>query len=143
MDVLFFHSEVLEVERLSVLRFERGGHVLDADLVDDLAEVPGGQRLFLVFLLDEEELSGIGILDIRVDLVRLARIAAVERCVVGDAARLLLDEGKGKIPKSASGEGGWEGGDYLHNGLFKLVDGFHVRLFKKIDDVRCDEFCSH
>ena len=130
MDILFFHSKVLEVKRLGVLQSERGGHVLGANLVDNLAEVPGRQRLFLVFLISEDDLAVVGILDIRVDLVRLTRIAAVERRVKVDAAHLLLDEGKGEIPKSSSEEGGWEGGEYLCNGPLELADGFHVRLLE-------------
>ena len=80
--------------------------MLNVDLVDDLAEVPGGQRLFLIFLLGEEYLSGVDILDIRVDLVQLIQIAAVSK------------------------EGGWEGGDYLHYILIELTDGVHVWLFE-------------
>ena len=62
--VFFFHSEILKVKRLGVFRFERGGHVFNADLVDDLAEVPGGQHLLLVFLFGEEDLASVGTLNI-------------------------------------------------------------------------------
>ena len=143
MNVLFFHSKVLEVERLSVLQFKCGGHVLEADLVEDIAEVPGGQRLFLVFLLGEEDPAGFGILNIRVDLVRIIRISAVERQVAGDAAHIILDEGKGEMTKSTSEEGGWEGGDYLRNGPLNLSDGVDVWLFERMFDVRCNEFRLH
>ena len=126
MDGLFFYSKVIEVKRLDVSQFKRGVYVLEANLVFVLAEVPGGQQLFLILLLGEEDLAGVGILDIRVDLVRLTRISEVEQRVAGDAAHLLLDEIKDEISKCAAKEGSWEGGDHLHIGPLDHADGFHV-----------------
>ena len=81
----------------------------------------------MVFLICEEDLYGVGILYIWVDLVRINRIAAVERRVAGDTAHLLLDEGNNKMPKSDSGEGDWKGGEYLRNGYLELAERVHVQ----------------
>ena len=107
MDGLLFYSKVIKVKRLDVSQFKRGVYVLEANLVDDLAEVPGSQQSFLILLLGEEDLAGVGILDIRVDLVRLTPIAEVEQRIAGDAAHLLLDESKDEIPKCDAKEGSW------------------------------------